>query len=238
MQKQQTLWRSSQGTYQTTLSPAGKIHMALNSIACDNCRSKKCRCDRRVPSCSQCRASSLICRYQEGGKRGLPIAYINSLEKRLRETESALYAAMLALEEQDSIKASNLGLLKAPRELSKTERQENWKRLPLHTPEQLAIWFLEKQQQAVPSEPDLPHIPFPGVPSLQDVASSTGEDPRMALPLPHTPNTESIHSPAYPDSTSSTLSKSITEQLRGMEPPQVPNTSALPFKSTIWHNYF
>ncbi|KAF1922565.1 uncharacterized protein M421DRAFT_48328, partial [Didymella exigua CBS 183.55] len=117
-------------------------------IACDNCRSKKCRCDRRVPSCSQCRASSFICRYQEGGRRGLPIAYINSLERRLRETESALYATLLAHNEQD-IKASNFGLLKPPRELSKTERQDDWKRLPLQTPEQLATWFHEKQQQAV-----------------------------------------------------------------------------------------
>ncbi|KAF2621567.1 hypothetical protein BU25DRAFT_233942 [Macroventuria anomochaeta] len=212
--------------------------MALNPIACDNCRSKKCRCDRRVPSCSQCRASSLICRYQEGGKRGLPIAYINSLERRLRETESALYATMLALDEHDNIKASNIGLLKAPRELSKAERQDDWKRLPLQTPEQLAIWFQEKQQQAVPSEPDLPHIPFPGVPNLQPVESQSGEGPRMALPMPHTPGTDNTHSPVYSESASSILSKSMTEQLRGIETPQAPSTSAIPFKSTSWHNYF
>ncbi|KAF3040016.1 hypothetical protein E8E11_003396 [Didymella keratinophila] len=212
--------------------------MALNPIACDNCRSKKCRCDRRVPSCSQCRAASLICRYQEGGKRGLPIAYINSLERRLRETESALYATLLAHNEQDSIKASNFGLLKAPRELSKTERQDDWKRLPLQTPEQLASWFQEKKQQAVPPEPQLPHIPFPGVPSLQPVESNPLEDPRMALPLPHTPASDNVHSPVYPESASSNRSKSVTEQLRGIEPPQAPNTSAVPFKSTSWHNYF
>lgn len=180
----------------------------------------------------------MICRYQEGGKRGLPVAYINSLEKRLRETESALYATMLALDEHDKIKASNLGLLKASRELSKNERQDDWKRLPLQTPDQLASWFKEKQQQAVPSEPDLPHISFSRAPTLQPVDSSSGEDPRMALPLPHTPGTDNTHSPLYPEPTSSTLSKSVSEQLRGIDPPQAPNTSALPFKTTGWHNYF
>ncbi|KAF3044268.1 hypothetical protein E8E12_002006 [Didymella heteroderae] len=197
--------------------------MALNPIA---------------PSCSQCRSASLICRYQEGGKRGLPIAYINSLERRLRETESALYATLLAHNEQDNIKASSFGLLKAPRELSKTERQDDWKRLPLQTPEQLNSWFQEKRQQAVPSEPQLPHIPFPGVPSLQPVDSNPSEDPRMALPLPHTPASDNIHSPVYPESASSNLSRNVTEQLRGIEPPQAPNTSAAPFNSTSWHNYF
>lgn len=231
------------------------MNKALNPIACDNCRSKKCKCDRRMhvvlnhsepacvlticsPSCSQCRTSSLVCRYQEGGKRGLPIAYINSLERRLRETESALYAAMLALDEHEIIKAGNLGLLKAPRELSKTERQDDWKRLPLQTPEQLASWFVEKQQQAVPSEPDLPHIPFPGVPTLQSVDSVSIEGPRMARPLPHTPGTDATHSPIHPESTPSNLPNSMPEQLRGIDPPQAPNTSASPFKSAGWHNYF
>jgi hypothetical protein len=180
----------------------------------------------------------LICRYQEGGKRGLPIAYINSLEKRLQETESALYAAMLALDEHENVKASNLGLLKAPRELSKTERQDDWKRLPLQTPEQLALWFQDKQEQAIPSEPELPHIPFPGAPTLQPIDPSGIEDARMALPLPHTPSTDHARSPPCPESISSTLSKSVNEQLRGIDPPQAPNTSALPFKTTGWHNYF
>lgn len=190
------------------------------------------------PSCTQCRAASLICRYQEGGKRGLPIAYINNLEKRLRDTESALYATMLALDDRDSMKASDFGLLKAPRELSKTERQDDWKRLPLQTPEQLNTWFQEKKHQAVLPEPELPHIPFPGVPTLQAVESNGGEDPRMALPLPQTPGSDALHSPSYPESASSNLSKSVSDQLRGIDPPQAPNTSALPFKSTSWHNYF
>lgn len=190
------------------------------------------------PSCTQCSAASLICRYQEGGKRGLPIAYINNLEKRLRDTESALYATMLALDECDSIKASNFGLLKVPRELSKTERQDDWKRLPLQTPEQLVTWFQERQKQAVPPEPELPHIPFPGTQTLLPDERRVGEDPRMALPLLHTPGPDASHSPSYPESSSSNLSRSVTDQLRGIDPPKAPNTSALPFKSTSWHNYF
>ena len=190
------------------------------------------------PSCSQCLLSSLTCRYQEGGKRGLPVAYINSLERRLRETESALYAAMLALEEQDSIKSSNMGCLNTSRELSKSERQDDWKRLPIQTPEQLAIWFQEKQQHAVPTELEMPHIPFPGVPILRPVDSNIDSDPRMALPLSYVSSKDNTHSPTYPESISSTLSKSVAEHLRGIEPPRAPNTSTSSSKSTNWQNYF
>ncbi|KAJ8118760.1 hypothetical protein OPT61_g320 [Boeremia exigua] len=145
---------------------------------------------------------------------------------------------MLALDERDNIKSSNLGLLKAPRELSKIERQDDWKRLPLQSPEQLATWFQAKQQQAVPSEPDLPHIPFPGISELQPAELISEEDPRLALPLQDTPNSDTVHSPLYPESAALDLSKNVTEQLRGIEPPRAPNTSGLPLKSTSWHNYF
>lgn len=235
------------------MSAIDRYRKTLNPIACDNCRSKKCRCDRRVyvpldlascdlltprrPSCSQCRASALICRYQEGGKRGLPIAYINNLEKRLRETESALYAAMVALDEHESIQSSNFGILKAPRELSKIERQDDWQRLPLQTPEQLATWYREKQHQAVPPEPELPHISFPGIPTPQPVDSASVEDSRITLPVPHTPSSDNVHSPAYPESVASALSKDVAKQLKDIEPPQAPNASR-PFGSTSWHNYF
>jgi hypothetical protein len=144
---------------------------------------------------------------------------------------------MKALDEHESIRVGDFGVLKAPRELSKLERQDDWKRLPLHTPEQLATWYREKQHQVVAPEPELPHIPFPGVPALQPNDSISAEDPRMALSVPHTPGQNHVDSPTYPESTSSALSKDIAEQLKGIEPPQAPNASS-PSKSTSWHNYF
>jgi hypothetical protein len=144
---------------------------------------------------------------------------------------------MKALDEHESLKVGDFGILKAPRELSKLERQDDWKRLPLQTPEQLATWYREKQHQEVAPEPELPHIPFPGVPALQLNDSIPAEDPRMALPVPHTPGPKHVASSAYPESTSSALSKDIAEQLKGIEPPQAPNASR-PSRSTSWRNYF
>lgn len=144
---------------------------------------------------------------------------------------------MKALDENESMKAGDFGVLKAPRELSKLERQDDWKRLPLRTSEQLAAWYREKQHQAVAPEPELPHIPFPGVPALQHEDGISAEDSRMALSVPHTPGPNHVDSPTHPESTSSTLSKDIAEQLKGIEPPQAPNASR-PSKSTSWHNYF
>ncbi|KAF3006457.1 hypothetical protein E8E13_003083 [Curvularia kusanoi] len=143
---------------------------------------------------------------------------------------------MVALDEHDSMKVSSFGALKAPRELSKTERQDDWKRLPLQTPEQLATWYREKQHQAAAPEPELPHIPFPGM-QAPLTSSAPAEDPRMALPMPQTPGSNNVDSPAYPESASSALSKDVAEQLKEIEPPQAPNASN-PFKSTSWHNYF
>lgn len=144
---------------------------------------------------------------------------------------------MKALDEHEGMRVGDFGVLKAPRKLSKLERQDDWKRLPLQTPEQLAMWYREKQQQAVAPEPELPHIPFPGIPTLQPNDSTPAEDPRMALPVPHTPGPIHVDSPAYPESASSALSKDISEQLKGIEPPQAPNASRSS-GSTSWHNYF
>ncbi|KAK7187261.1 hypothetical protein DPSP01_013021 [Paraphaeosphaeria sporulosa] len=124
---------------------------ALNPIACEHCRSKKCKCDRKLPHCSQCRALSLACRYAEGGKRGIPAAYINSLEDRLAETEAALYSALATI---NSVHNGTAGLHRlltdasgpVARERSKIEKQDEWKRLPLRSGEQLRVWFEEKSQ--------------------------------------------------------------------------------------------
>ncbi|KAF9249633.1 transcriptional regulator family: Fungal Specific TF [Penicillium roqueforti] len=62
----------------------------LSPISCETCRQRKCKCDRKLPCCSQCSNEPSRCVYPESGKRGLPLGYLNQLEQRLAETESAL----------------------------------------------------------------------------------------------------------------------------------------------------
>jgi hypothetical protein len=69
---------------------------------------------------------------------------MSSLERRLQETEDALYGALLALEAIGSIGSASTTTL-AQRTLSKIEKQEEWARLPLGSSDQLAVWFCEKQ---------------------------------------------------------------------------------------------
>jgi hypothetical protein len=98
------------------------------------------------PFCSQCRVSVLACRYPEGGKRGIPAVYISSLERRLQETEEALYGALLALEATGSI-GSATSTIPLQQTLSKVQKQEEWHRLPLKSSEQIIVWLREKQKR-------------------------------------------------------------------------------------------
>ncbi|GFN11779.1 Zn(II)2Cys6 transcription factor domain-containing protein [Aspergillus tubingensis] len=104
----------------------------LSPISCEVCRQRKCKCDRRLPHCTQCSNESSKCKYPESGKRGLPLGYLNQLEQRLAETESALYGALMTL----SSMGPTTTLLQAttkPDSLqkSKAARMDEWSRLPL-----------------------------------------------------------------------------------------------------------
>ncbi|KAL3255310.1 hypothetical protein ABHI18_008275 [Aspergillus niger] len=120
----------------------------LSPISCEVCRQRKCKCDRRLPFCSQCSNESSKCKYPESGKRGLPLGYLNQLEQRLAETESALYGALMAL--------SSIGpattLLQAttkPDSLqkSKAARMEEWSRLPLRDWPDIYHWKASMSDQ-------------------------------------------------------------------------------------------
>ena len=108
----------------------------------------------RSPQCSACEALVLECRYAEGGRRGIPAAYIQSLEDRLAETEAALLTALAAI---DSMHDEGTGmsqlLMEFPdpisRESSKIEKQDEWKRLPLQSAEQLQTWFKVKSRSDI-----------------------------------------------------------------------------------------
>lgn len=102
------------------------------------------------PTCSQCYTSPLSCHYQEGGKRGLPAAYMAGLEDRLQETEIALHAALRAIHDQTgvAIMSTHLDIARksAPAfQYTKSEKQKSWRRQPLLTSEDLSAWLQERQ---------------------------------------------------------------------------------------------
>ncbi|KAL3953469.1 hypothetical protein ACCO45_011425 [Purpureocillium lilacinum] len=68
----------------------------FHPIACETCRRKKRKCDRELPTCGQCSNDTSQCRYADQGKRGLPLGFVSALEKRLAETENALYRVIQA----------------------------------------------------------------------------------------------------------------------------------------------
>lgn len=134
----------------------------------------------RSPHCSQCHALSLACRYAQGGKRGIPAAYINSLEARLAETEAALFSALATIHSvnndtagMNQLPANVSGPVSGPvvRERSKIEKQDEWKRLPLRSGEQLHAWFDEKSK----SKSDHPIQHMRSSPNGHPASTQSGE---------------------------------------------------------------
>ncbi|XP_014560968.1 hypothetical protein COCVIDRAFT_87705 [Bipolaris victoriae FI3] len=126
----------------------------FHAIACEACRLKKCKCDRRIPSCSQCQSASTACHYQEGGKRGLPAAYIKALEERLAATETALSATLIATrnsaaEHNIDAHLNSAGSNSPLRQRSKAEKMEDWKHLPLQTRDQLMAWLQAQEDEGL-----------------------------------------------------------------------------------------
>ncbi|KAF2844898.1 hypothetical protein T440DRAFT_300038 [Plenodomus tracheiphilus IPT5] len=231
----------------------------LNAIACENCRSKKCKCDRMLfgnhyptglflnltplsPSCAQCQTSSLVCRYQEGGKRGLPAAYIQSLEQRLAETEAALSASLCALQHKNDLGLtdtyfSNAAAYTSSRDLSKAEKQNEWRQLPLRTGDDLITWLQARKVHSatVATEPRRYVVPSVGSEQSDDtqrLQHSCTSISRTSAPAEH-------HTGANAENTSVPFS-SVEDQLRRCAPPpNVPNTTSTTWHASQWHdNYF
>ncbi|KAH7083353.1 Alpha/Beta hydrolase protein [Paraphoma chrysanthemicola] len=187
------------------------------------------------PLCSQCHSSPSLCRYQEGGKRGLPAAYMISLEHRLRDTENALYASLRALQQQGNQTLSSLEaaiedspVVQIPR--SKAEKQREWEQFPLQTGEDLATWFEHLEQHRDGSRTNdaiSTESRRPGPPSwdlLQDTKASA-------------PSRENAFS-ATPTFSDPQSCEHVIELLRSCKQPTAPNIS-LAISSNGWRdNYF
>lgn len=130
-------------------------------IACETCRRKKCKCDRKLPSCSQCRSSPEGCLYPEKNRRGIPAGYVNALEKRLAETERALFFALHELHDGEAVHADyqNQPPFKALREsvlssdTSSTQQEKanlvaSWASRPLENRTQARTWLESMRTEA------------------------------------------------------------------------------------------
>ena len=76
----------------------------MRGISCTNCRSRKIKCHRQLPTCSFCRDNGLVCSYDQAQKkRGLRAGYVASLEDRLGiQISPSVYAALQALKLMNS----------------------------------------------------------------------------------------------------------------------------------------
>ncbi|RVX70643.1 hypothetical protein B0A52_05295 [Exophiala mesophila] len=126
-------------------------------------------CDRRLPVCSQCISGGIQCNYPESNKRGFPPGYIAALERRLLETELALFDALkdlhlmhvsshedptseddlMAREQQANLKI-NKSLTKHSANQSKTEKVAEWEALPLISREHHFEWWKDRLAMAGP----------------------------------------------------------------------------------------
>jgi hypothetical protein len=189
--------------------------------------------NHQSPCCSQCQTSSLPCHYQEGGKRGLPAAYIIALEKRLADTEAALSAALVVLQNQEVTRLDDVQLSGASqaldRQRSKAEKLEEWKRLPLRTTEQLMTWL---QAQHADNAGPGKLLSRPNDPAFDD-----DEARRTFKAAESRPDSNAHPSREIPTNTS--MPVSVIDQLKDCEMPIAPNVPRSPTDLARWReNYF
>ncbi|KAI8170216.1 hypothetical protein K4K49_000160 [Colletotrichum sp. SAR 10_70] len=159
---------------------AGNSSTFQSPIACESCRQRKRRCDRKLPFCLQCSHEPGRCQYPEQSKRGIPNGYLNKLETRLAETEAALFRVLSGtMDSQTYDAASSPALLSqaawTPRQ-NKVDRVKEWESLPLQTPNDIQAWFRSKATESNDAAADLPAA------SPQSLMSSVSD--QLALPQP------------------------------------------------------
>ncbi|KAJ5002772.1 hypothetical protein K4K48_012883 [Colletotrichum sp. SAR 10_66] len=159
---------------------AGNSSTFQSPIACESCRQRKRRCDRKLPFCLQCSHEPGRCQYPEQSKRGIPNGYLNKLETRLAETEAALFRVLSGtMDSQTYDAASSPALLSqaawTPRQ-NKVDRVKEWESLPLQTSTDIQAWFRSKATESNDAATDLPAA------SPQSLMSSVSD--QLALPQP------------------------------------------------------
>lgn len=108
--------------------------------------------------------------------RGLPAGYLNSLEKRLAETERALFFALAEIHETniEDFDYRNAEL-KKPSAQSKADLILSWAQYPLDSRANLKSWFLDRQRDA-----DIPPATPANLPSSVN-SDRSGPEPQGTL---------------------------------------------------------
>ncbi|KAH7024483.1 uncharacterized protein B0I36DRAFT_331500 [Microdochium trichocladiopsis] len=170
-------------------------------IACELCRTKKQKCDRKRPVCSNCLKAPNGCHYLEQSRRGLPAGYLHSLEQRLADTENALYFALSELlrgiPELGDYRSAAAQVARPTQSQSKADAIQAWTKWPLNNRDQACAWFAFKHGQAGSTQSPSagPHDPGarPGIsPTTRETRSTA---PASAAALQWTNHTEvvSVH---------------------------------------------
>ncbi|KAH8879779.1 hypothetical protein GQ53DRAFT_23883 [Thozetella sp. PMI_491] len=194
-------------------------------IACEACRQRKRKCDRLIPVCTQCTDTPSRCKYPSPNKRGIPVGYVSRLERRLAETEAALYRALLRNGHNSLDVTESPDGVKWPDQTShrsKDDLMHEWDRLPLDSAPGVLTWYHHRstiasgENSALPgAQPESPMIHNIGV--LPD--SNTGDDDTMSP-------AEDFHSAILP--TFATAGDGPESIVRASSPFAAPITSDVP----------
>lgn len=156
---------------------------------------------------------------------------MNSLEKRLQETETALHSALIVLEEQDnlgsvSLKPQTFPSNRTAKVRSKAEKQEEWKQHPLQSAADLKVWLQDRQQYDMPTTTPL---------QLGESLVSQYNSSESTAPFP--PPDLGQAKPARQSQPDPTFDN-VLEKLKNCQAPIIPNMTGGPSSSAWQENYF
>ncbi|KAM0702561.1 hypothetical protein Q7P35_009991 [Cladosporium inversicolor] len=80
-------------TQDTRAGPSSVLSLGSGDQACNECKRRKGRCDRRLPECGPCARNKRHCLYERHSKTPLTRRYLTEVEARLRQTEIRLREA-------------------------------------------------------------------------------------------------------------------------------------------------
>ncbi|CAI7567410.1 unnamed protein product [Penicillium glandicola] len=146
----------------------------LNPISCELCRQRKCK--------------SVLFSMRRGSiEIGLPLGYLNQLEQRLAETESALYGALMTIRSMGQPTAVQTPAKTDTTIKHKAARMEEWSQLPLREWPDMERWmtamsdrFTIEQPSDVVSDSSGRGYAIPMTPT-HDKSQALGDQPHSGL---------------------------------------------------------
>lgn len=160
-----------------------------------------------------------------------------SLENRLQDTEVALYTALRTLHDLSGtpsmrLHADDISIASSRAQRSKADKQNDWKRQPLQTSEDLLAWYRDAHRHGAN-----PQYASHDTASTMERSLETqlAAESSLTYPRPNPRGTSpSVHSQPSHFDTGAALGK-----LRDCRAPTAPNASRSAASSTTWlANYF